>query len=106
LRARLQIAESLDALYAACRAQGFTTPEDPDAEYYSYRIGRIKKELQRTLYVSTRTLGRDPLVVNTAAMVAAGLAATWATLAQVPLWGGALLSSPKGLILFGAAVGA
>src|SRR5688500_19449777 len=61
--------------------------------------------MQRALYVDTRASTRDPFFRNSAATVAAGLAATWATLAQVPLLTGGLTSS-QGALFLGAAVGA
>ncbi|MFT5431247.1 MAG: hypothetical protein ACI9OJ_001926, partial [Myxococcota bacterium] len=62
----------------------------------------LKKELQQALYLDTREAGRDPFYANGAAMVAAALAATWATLAQVPLLQGQLWSPQGGLLLAGA----
>ena len=68
--------------------QGFLVPWRVDEELFTYRMSLLKKELQQSLYIDTRQVKRDPFVRNTAAMVAAGLAATWATLAQLPLWTG------------------
>lgn len=83
--------------------QGFATPWDEMPEYFSYRMGLLKGELERALYVDTRALARDPFYRNSAAMVAAGLAATWATLAQVPLLSGDL-SGENRLLVIGLAV--
>jgi hypothetical protein len=88
MRMRLRIAHTLHDVNERRRDQGFAVPWGKSPEFYSYRIGLLKKEVQRALYLDTRNAARDPLVVNTAAMVAAGLAATWATLAQLPLWRG------------------
>ncbi len=85
--------------------QGFATPWDKMPEYFSYRMGLLKDELERALYVDTRALARDPFYRNSAAMVAAGLAATWATLAQVPLLSGDLSGEHRMLVL-GLAIGA
>lgn len=105
VRSRLMIAHMLEQLNHRRRAQGFALPSTDAGEYYTYRIGLIKKELQRALYVNTRSLQRDPFYANSAAMVAAGLAATWATLAQIPLLTGRW-NEKEGMILFAAAVGA
>jgi hypothetical protein len=83
--------------------QGFATPWDKMPEYFSYRMGLLKGELERALFVDTRALARDPFYRNSAAMVAAGLAATWATLAQIPLWSGDLNGENR-LLLIGLAV--
>ncbi|HET6345240.1 MAG TPA: hypothetical protein VFH51_09915, partial [Myxococcota bacterium] len=99
-RLRLGIANTLEDLNARRRVQGFVAPHQRDAEYYSYRLGLLKKELQRSLYVNTRTLSADPFYANTAAAVAAGLAATWAMVAQIPLVTASLSrDSSEGLIL-------
>jgi len=65
----------------------------------------LKKELQRALYIDTRRIVKDPFYRNTAAMVAAGIAATWATLAQLPLWRGGW-TTKQGVFFLLAAVGA
>jgi hypothetical protein len=108
LKMRLLIASTLETLNRHRREQGFILPHigtDYSSEYYTYRLSLLKKELQRALYVDTRALRRDPFVANSAAMVAAGLAATWATLAQIPLLSGGWDGSER-YFLFGAAVGA
>src|SRR5690606_1638321 len=87
------------------REQGFALPWGNSPEYYGYRIGLLKKELQRSLYLNTRNTARDPFVTNAAAMVAAGLAATWATLAALPLWTGKWTST-EGIYFLALAVGA
>jgi hypothetical protein len=92
LRMNMTIAHTLDVLGKMRRSRGFITPDVGKAELYGYRLGLLKKELQQSLYVDTRPSGRDPFVANSAAMVAAALAATWALLAQVPLITGTLWS--------------
>jgi hypothetical protein len=85
--------------------QGFPSPATGSPEYFTYRTGLLKKEVQRALYVDTRASTRDPFYRNSAAMVAAGLAATWATLAQVPFMTGGVTAGQYGFFL-AAAVGA
>ena len=85
--------------------QGFLVPWRVDEELFTYRMSLLKKELQQSLYIDTRQVKRDPFVRNTAAMVAAGLAATWATLAQLPLWTGGW-ATEEGALFLGIAVGA
>jgi hypothetical protein len=104
-RVRLVIAECARAVNERRVDQGFALPWGKSPEYYSYRIGILKKEVQRSLYLDTRQSARDPFFSNTAAMVAAGLAATWATLAQLPLWTGKW-SSREGVYFLLLAVGA
>lgn len=104
-RMRLRIAAVAETTYHRRVDQGFAVPWGKSAEYFTYRIGLLKKELQRSLYVDTRSQLTDPLLSNTAAMVAAGLAATWATLAQIPLWRGGL-SGTQSVFFVTAAVGA
>jgi hypothetical protein len=116
LRARLSLLRTAGFVYAHRCDQGFAvlhsglgqSHSDDDRahdEYVTYRLGLLKKEMQRALYLDTRAAPADPFVRNSAAMVAAGLAATWATLAQVPLLQEGLSTGQSGL-LFGAAVGA
>lgn len=105
VRCQLALARALERLNERRRDQGFVLPRRHNGENYSYRISLLKKQLQRSLYVDTRTSNRDPLVVNSAGMVAAGLAATWATIAQVPLFQ-ANLTSAQGALIFAGAVGA
>ena len=92
LRMNMTIAHTLDVLSKMRRRRGFITPDVGKPELYGYRLGLLKKELQQSLYVDTRPSGRDPFVANSAAMIAAALAATWALLAQVPLITGTLWS--------------
>lgn len=105
--AKLQvtIAHTLEKLNQWRRAAGFAMPTSRDFEYYAYRVNLLKKEVQRSLYVSMKETKRDPFYANSAAMVAAGLAAVWAALAQVPVMSGSLFSKER-LLLIGAATGA
>lgn len=96
---RARIATALEELNHRRTTQGFVVPRSYDAEYYSYRLGLLKKELQRSLYVNTRALSTDSFYANSAAMVAAGLAATWATLAQIPSLTGPLRESQEGFLI-------
>ena len=108
LSMRLAVAEAAEAVHRRRREQGFPTPTGTahtSAEHFTYRLGVLKKEMQRALYVDARAGRIDPFFRNSAAMVAAGLAATWATLAQVPLLQGGL-SGSQSTLLFSAAVGA
>lgn len=105
VRVRLCLARTAEQVTRRRVEQGFAVPWGDAPEYFTYRLGLLKKELQRALYVDTRALARDPFYRNSAAMVAAGLAATWATLAQVPLWTGGFTTS-QGMVFLGAAVGA
>lgn len=102
---RLLLTQILERLQELQDAQGFVRPDKSQGERYGYRMGLLKKELQRSSYIIATDLGRDPFLANTAAMVAAGLAATWATLAQIPLITGNL-AGPHGAMIFSAAVGA
>lgn len=104
-RLRLRLAHTAESVNVRRREQGFALPWGNSPEYYAYRIGLLKKELQRSLYLNTRTTARDPFVTNAAAMVAAGLAATWATLAALPLWTGKWTST-EGAYFLVLAVGA
>lgn len=104
-KALLELSRTLARVYADRRAHNYPMPNDADGEYYNYRIGLVKKELQQSLYISTRDAGRDPYVANSAAMVAAGLAAVWATLAQIPLVTGGI-NDPRRFWFIAAAVGA
>lgn len=105
VRMWLTIANTLEQLNVWRREIGFVQPDSRESEYYSYRINLLKKEVQRSLYVHLRASKRDPFFANSAAMVAAGLAATWATLAQIPLFTGRWTSA-EGMALFASAVGA
>jgi hypothetical protein len=104
-RMRLVLARAAEEVVRRRVEQGFPTPAGETPEYFTYRHGLLKKEVQRALYVDTRSSTRDPFFRNSAAMVAAGLAATWATLAQVPMLSGGLTTGQYGVFL-GAAVGA
>lgn len=64
---------------------GYAVPWDEPKDYYTYRLGLLKKNLQQALYLNTRELPADNFVRNSAAMLGAGLAATWAFLSQVPM---------------------
>jgi hypothetical protein len=84
----------LDAL-AACaaaeatyrHAQGFVNL-DPSSgvnrEYFLYRRSLLKKAVHQALWVRTRRRQVDSYLRNAAGMIAAGMAATWALIAQVP----------------------
>lgn len=106
---RLALANTAEQVHRRRRSQGFPTPAssaETSPEIFTYRLGVLKKEMQRALYVDARAGRADPFFRNSAAMVAAGLAATWATLAQVPLLTGGGLSGSQSMLLFSAAVGA
>ncbi len=105
VRMRLVLAQCAEEVVRRRVEQGFPTPAGDSPEYFTYRTGILKKELQRALYVDTRASTRDPFFRNSAAMVAAGLAATWATLAQVPLISGGLTTG-QSLLFIALAVGA
>jgi hypothetical protein len=105
LKLQLRLAETLRRLHERRRSLGFVTPGRHAGEQYAYRLSLLKKELQKSLYLDMRASAKDPFVANSAAMVAAGLAATWATIAQVPLLTGAL-SSTRGALFVALAVGA
>ncbi len=108
LRMRLAVARAAETVHRRRREQGFPIPSGASGtapEYFTYRLGVLKKEMQRALYVDTRANRADPFFRNSAAMVAAGLAATWATLAQIPLLQGGLSPTQSGF-LFGSVVGA
>jgi hypothetical protein len=105
VRLRLVLARTAEEVVRRRVEQGFAIPSSESPEYFTYRIGLLKKEVQRALYVDTRASTRDPFFRNSAAMVAAGLAATWATLAQIPLLTGGLTTS-QGALFLGTAVGA
>lgn len=104
-RLRIRLAAVCEQINRHRLEVGFATPWDKMPEYFSYRMGLIKDELERALYVDTRALARDPFYRNSAAMVAAGLAATWATLAQVPMLTSDLSAGNRTWVL-GLAIGA
>lgn len=103
LRARLGL--TIEQVNRRRMDQGFAMPWDDRPEYFSYRMALLKDELERALYVDTRRLVRDPFYQNSAAVVAASLAATWATLAQIPLLSTDLATEHR-LLVLGFAVGA
>jgi hypothetical protein len=108
LQMRLAVARTAEVVHRRRREQGFPIPSGrggASPEYFTYRLGVLKKEMQRALYVDTRANRADPFFRNSAAMVAAGLAATWATLAQIPLLQGGL-SPTQSVFLFSSVVGA
>lgn len=96
---RLDVARTAERVNGWRIDQGLLVPWRADQELFTYRMSLLKKELQQSLYVNTRGVKRDPFVRNTAAMVAAGLAATWATLAQLPLWRGGWATEEGALFL-------
>ena len=98
-RLRIRLSHTIEQVNRRRLDQGFATPWNDAPEYFSYRIGLLKDELERALYIDTRQLARDPCYRNSAAMVAAGLAATWATLAQVPLLSSDFTRERQGLFL-------
>lgn len=114
LRMRLSVARAADAVHRRRREQGFPIPrsegksghggDERGNEYFTYRIGILKKEMQRALYVDTRANRSDPFWRNSAAAIAAGLAATWALIAQVQLFSGGLSSSQSVFLFAGAVV--
>lgn len=104
-RLRARLGHTIEQVNRRRLSQGFATPWDEAPEYFAYRLNLLRDELERALYVDTRALARDPYYRNSAAMVAAGLAATWATLAQIPMLSGDL-SSEHRLVVIGLAVGA
>ncbi|MDW8280589.1 MAG: hypothetical protein RMK29_02690 [Myxococcales bacterium] len=92
---------------AGRRAEGFVYPnpaQQRTAEFFTYRRGQIKKSMQQAFYLETRALRRDPYVRNAIAMVAAGLAAIWSLVAQVPATLGGLSSETQFLFLASAVV--
>jgi len=105
LQLQLRLAETLRRLHEKRRSFGFVTPGRHAGEQYGYRLSLLKKELQKSLYLDMRASAKDPFVANSAAMVAAGLAATWATIAQVPLLTGTI-NSTRGALFVALAVGA
>jgi hypothetical protein len=68
-------------------AQGFVNLDPSSAvnrEYFLYRRSLLKKAVHQALWVRTRRRQVDSYLRNAAGMVAAGMAATWALIAQVP----------------------
>ncbi len=105
VRLRLLLARAAEEVVRRRVEQGFPLPSGDSPEYFTYRQGLLKKEMQSALYVDTRGNARDPFYRNTAAMVAAGLAATWASLAQLPLIS-AGLSAGTSVLFIGVGVAA
>jgi hypothetical protein len=68
-------------------AQGFVNLDHSSGvnrEYFLYRRSLLKKAVHQALWVRTRRRKVDSYLRNAAGMVAAGMAATWALIAQVP----------------------
>jgi hypothetical protein len=66
--------------------RGFlTSPSATTGEYFAFRRSILKKSVQQALYIDTPRLSSDKFIRNTTGMVAAGLAATWAVVAQLPM---------------------
>lgn len=84
---------------------GYALPYEEPREYFAYRLGLLKKNLQQALYLNTREAAADNYLRNSAAMVAAGLAATWAFIAQAPMQFGQVNAGAQ-VALLGSAVGA
>lgn len=101
VRIDLCIKKLLSEINHRRRRKGFVRASDGD-ENYAYRMSLLKKELQKTLYVDTRKSKSEPFFSNGAAMIAAGLAAIWATIAQVPLITGTWNKLETFYLLFGA----
>ncbi|HEX8114860.1 MAG TPA: hypothetical protein VF516_44320 [Kofleriaceae bacterium] len=84
----LEVLASCAAAEAAYRhAQGFVNLDPTSGlnrEYFLYRRSLLKKAVHQALWVRTRRRQVDSYLRNTAGMVAAGMAATWALIAQVP----------------------
>jgi hypothetical protein len=99
---RARLAQALEELNCRRTALGYVRARgtgQKDGEYYSYRLSLLKKELQRSLYINTRALSTDPFYANSAAIVGSGLAATWATLAQIPAISGVFGGSARSLLV-------
>lgn len=103
-RLRVRLGHTIEQVNRYRLDQGFATPWGDAPEHYSYRIGRLKTTLERALSLDTRQADRDPFYRQSAAIVAAGLAATWAALAQVPLLDVELARDHQGLLLSFAVV--
>src|SRR5262249_7464307 len=68
-------------------AQGFVNLDHSSGvsrEYFLYRRSLLKKAVHQALWVRTRRRKVDSYLRNAAGMVAAGMAATWALIAQLP----------------------
>jgi hypothetical protein len=55
-----------------------------NGEYFTYRASALKKAVQQALYVGSGRLQKEKFIRNVTGLVAAGLAATWAVVAQLP----------------------
>jgi hypothetical protein len=87
------------------RGEGFALPgakEAQEAEFFTYRHALIKKSMQQSFYLEPRALRRDTYLRNAIAMVAAGLAAIWSLVAQVPTAWSSLTTQARLLVLFSA----
>lgn len=102
VRSQLILADALTRLNARRRDAGYLLPNHHDGELYTYRLSLLKKMLQRSLYVDTRQSRADPLIATSAAMIAAGLAATWALIAQIPLIHGNVTKAQTAVLAAGA----
>ncbi len=84
----LAVLSSCAAAEAAYRhAQGFVNLDPTSGlnrEYFLYRRSLLKKAVHQALWVRTRRRQVDSYLRNAAGMIAAGMAATWALIAQVP----------------------
>jgi hypothetical protein len=83
LRQTLARHAQVEAAYRA--SQGYLNLNSGGAEYFAYRQSFLKKAVHQALYVDTRRLTTDTFVRNATGVVAAGLAATWAVVAQMPM---------------------
>ena len=69
------IGNAVETIMRIYRLLPLESLETKDQEYLTYRTNRLKKEVQRTLYLEPESNERVELISNSAAMVAAGLAA-------------------------------
>jgi hypothetical protein len=53
-------------------------------EYFAYRLSTLKKAVQQALYIDSGRIRKETFIRNVTGLVAAGLAATWAVVAQLP----------------------
>ena len=102
---RRVIGRTVEKIMRVYRLLPLEALETKDQEYLTYRTNRLKKEVQRTLYLEPESNERVELISNSAAMVAAGLAALWATTAQIPLLSGHFGETTSALF-FAVAIGA
>jgi hypothetical protein len=84
----LEVLSACAAVEATYRhAQGFVNVDHTSGvnrEYFLYRRSLLKKAVHQALWVRTRRRQVDSYLRNAAGMVAAGMAATWALIAQLP----------------------